>query len=83
MNYHGSIKMSPLLRGGTESTMEEVWLLFEERNQMLEELQFQLNRAQSCMKQEADKRRTQVAFEKGDFVFLNQSEVKCKVLWAF
>ena len=49
--------------------MEGVQLLFEERNQMLEELQFQLNRTQNHMKHEADKRRTQVAFEKGDFVF--------------
>ncbi|XLR69177.1 hypothetical protein S83_019849 [Arachis hypogaea] len=79
--YHGSIRMTPfralygrepppLLRGGLESTVEEVRLLMEDRNQMLDELQFQLNRAQNRMKQAADKKRRDVTFEVGDFVFL-------------
>jgi len=47
----------PLLRGGMESMVEDVKLMLHDRNQMLEELQFQLNRAQNRMKQTADQKR--------------------------
>jgi len=42
----------------------------EDRNQMLEELQFQLNRAQNRMWQAADKKRREVVFDIGDLVYL-------------
>lgn len=55
-NYHGAIQMTPfealygrdpptLLRGGNESTVMEVHTLMDERNHMLDELKFQLERA--------------------------------------
>jgi len=57
-NYHGSIRMTsfkalysrehpPLLRGRLESVVEDVQLMMAKRNQVLDELQFQLNRAQN------------------------------------
>jgi len=66
-NYHGSIIMTPfkalygrepppLLRGGMESMVEDVKLMLHDRNQMLEELQFQLNRTQNRMKRMLTKR---------------------------
>jgi len=70
----------PLLKGDMESTVEEVWLLLEDRNQMLDELQFQLNRAQNKMKQSADKKRREVVFEIGDFVYLKLHPYRMKSL---
>jgi len=60
----------PLLRGGLESVVEEVWLMMVECNQVLDELQFQLNKAQNIMRQFADKKRRDVVFEVGEFVYL-------------
>ncbi|XP_072088142.1 uncharacterized protein [Arachis hypogaea] len=92
-SYHGSIRMTPfralygreppaLLRGGMESSVEEVRVLLEERNQMLDEIQFQLNRAQNRMRQSADKKRRDVSFEVGDFVYLKLQLYRMKSLAA-
>jgi len=42
-----------------------------ERNQVLYELQFQLNRAQNIMRQSANQKRRDVVFEVREFVYLN------------
>jgi len=60
----------PLLRGGLESVVEDVRLMMAERNQVLDELQFQLNRAQNIKRQSADKKRRDVVFEVGEFMYL-------------
>jgi len=70
----------PLLRGVADSTVEDVRLLLEERNQMLEELQFQLNRAQNRLKQDANKRRRTTVFEEEDLVFLKLHPYRMKLL---
>jgi len=46
----------PLVKDGIESTVEEVQLLLEDRNQMLDEFQFQLDKIRNKMKQSADKK---------------------------
>jgi len=90
-NYHGSIKMTPfkalygrepppLLKGRMESMVEDVKLLMEDRNQMLEELQFQMNRAQNRMQQVADKKRREVIFDIGDLVYLKIHPYRMKSL---
>jgi len=68
----------PLLKGDMESTVEEVRLLSEDRNQMLDEPQFQLNRTQNKMKQSAAKKRREVVFEIGDFVYLKLHPYRMK-----
>ncbi|XLT53274.1 hypothetical protein HN873_045878 [Arachis hypogaea] len=71
-----------LLRGGMESSVEEVRVLLEERNQMLDEIQFQLNRAQNRIRQSANKKRRDVSFEVGDFVYLKLQPYRMKSLAA-
>ena len=80
-NYHGAIRMTPfkalygrepptLLRGGGDSYNDEVQGLMEERNCMLDELKFQLERAQNRMRVYADRKRRDVEYEEGDMVYL-------------
>jgi len=60
----------PLLRGRLESVVEDVWLMMAERNQVVDKLKFQLNRAQNIMRQYVDKKRRDVVFKVGEFVYL-------------
>jgi len=92
-NYHGSIRKTsfkalysretlPLLRGRLESVVEDVRLMMAECNQVLDELQFQLNRAQNIMRQSADKKRRDVVFELGNFVYLKLHPYQMQFLGA-
>jgi len=62
--------------------MEEVKILLAERNQLLDELHFQLNRAQKVMKQQAYKKRRDVVFAVGNFVYLKIHPYRMRSLAA-
>ena len=90
-NYHGAIQMTPfralygrdpptLIRGGRESTVIEVQTLMEERNHMLDELKFQLERAQNRMRTYADKKRREIEFEVGERVYLKLQPYRLRSL---
>ncbi|XP_025702492.1 uncharacterized protein [Arachis hypogaea] len=69
-----------LLRGGGEAVVEEVRVLTGERNQMLDELRFQLERAQNRMKIYADLKRRELIFEPGEHVYLKLQPYRMKTL---
>jgi len=56
--------------------------MMAECNQVLDELQFQLNRAQNIMRQSADKKRRDVVFELGNFVYLKLHPYQMQFLGA-
>ena len=63
-----------------ELMVEDVKLTFTDRNQMLEEQQFQLDQTQNRMKQAANKKRREVTFVIGDFVYLKFHPYRMKSL---
>ena len=69
-----------LIRGGRESTVIEVQTLMEERNHMLDELKFQLERAQNRMRTYADKKRREIEFEVGERVYLKLQPYRLRSL---
>ena len=70
-----------LLKGdATASAVEGVNQLLAERNSILEELKWQLNKPQNHMKNQADKKRRDVEFEVGDKVYLKIQPYRLKSL---
>ena len=79
---HLSIKMSPfqalygrvpphIVRvGHNHTTVDTLEQVLQERDAMLDELQFNMARAQQRMKYYADKKRREVFLEVGDWVYL-------------
>ena len=71
----------PLLKWKDHGTrVQEVDELIEERNQILEELKHQLEKAQERMKFPADKHRRELEFKEGDSVYLKLKPYRFKSL---
>jgi len=68
-----------LLRGGGEAAVEEGRVLMGKRNQMLDELRFQLQRVQNRMKTYADHKRREEFYE-GEHVYLKLQPYRMKTL---
>lgn len=74
-------KPPPIIRAGSHpSKIEAVNTLVEERDGILDELKANLVEAQNIMKQQADKKRRNVQFQEGDWVYLKAQPYRWRSL---